>query len=149
MGLLFRKQLRLSKWLSLNLSKSGVGLSLGPPGAKLSVNPKRARVQLGIPGTGIGYRKDMSLSQEPTAPSVRRSWRWGWLLLIGALLVVWWLSGCVATPAGYVGTSWQPSQTIELYDAAGRHVGYGKVQGGAVELFNRDSSRAGFGKVWR
>jgi hypothetical protein len=104
MGLLFRKRLRLSKWLSLNLSKSGLGLSVGPPGAKLSVNQKRARVQLGIPGTGIGYRKDMSLPQEPTASRAWRSGAWGWLMLIGALLAAWWLFGCAA-PTGYVGTA--------------------------------------------
>ena len=148
MGLLFRKRLRLSKWLSLNLSKSGVGLSLGPPGAKLSVNPKRARMQVGIPGTGIGYRKDVSLPQEPTAPPVRRSWAWGWALLIGLLLAAWLVSGCVAAPGGYVGTGGQPS-TIEFYDASGRHTGYGKIQGGSVELFNPDSSRRGFGKIGR
>lgn len=39
-----------------------------------------------------------------------------------------------------------PSQTIEFYDASGKHVGYGKVQGGTVEFFNTDSSRAGFGR---
>lgn len=41
------------------------------------------------------------------------------------------------------------SQTTEYYDASGRHVGYGKVQGGAVEFFNPDGSRAGFGKAGR
>lgn len=123
MGLLFRKRLRLSQWLSLNLSKSGLGLSVGPPGAKLSVNQKRARVQLGLPGTGIGYRKDMSLPQDPTAAQARRSWAWVWLLLLGVLLAGWWLAGCAATPSGYVA--------------------------GTVELFKFDASRAKLGKVGR
>lgn len=38
------------------------------------------------------------------------------------------------------------SQTIEFYDAGGRHIGYGKVQGGTIEFFNVDSSRAGYGR---
>lgn len=42
-----------------------------------------------------------------------------------------------------------PSQTIEVYDAGGKHVGYGKVQGGTAEFFNVDGSRAGSGKVGR
>lgn len=42
-----------------------------------------------------------------------------------------------------------PSQTIEFFDAGGRHLGYGKVQGGTVEFFNADSSRAGFGRLGR
>lgn len=48
--------------------------------------------------------------------------------------------------AGQVSPGSAPSQTIEFYDAAGRYLGYGEVQGGAVEFFNADSSRAGFGK---
>jgi hypothetical protein len=122
MGLLFRKHLRLSKWLSLNLSKSGLGLSVGPPGAKLSVNQKRARVQLGVPGTGLGYRRDMSLPQDATASPARRSWPWAWLLLIGVLLAAWWLFGCAA-PTGVIG--------------------------GTVNLFNPDLSRARVGTVGR
>lgn len=93
MGLLFRKQLRLGKFLSLNLSKSGVGLSVGPPGAKVSVNPKRARMQVGIPGTGIGYRKDVSLHGEQTPYPRRRPVAW---LIVGLLvlaLLVYLLSG--------------------------------------------------------
>lgn len=39
-----------------------------------------------------------------------------------------------------------PSQTIEFYDASGRHLGYGMNRGGSVEFFNTDSSRAGFGR---
>ncbi|PWB80520.1 MAG: hypothetical protein C3F08_04215 [Candidatus Methylomirabilota bacterium] len=71
-------------------------------------------------------------------------------LLIGLLLAVWWLSGCATAPPSTqaVGT-YQPSQTIEFYDAGARHTGYGKVQGGSIELFNPDSSRAGSGKIGR
>lgn len=48
-----------------------------------------------------------------------------------------------------VSTGGPPSQTIEVYDASGKHVGYSKVQGGTAEFFNADSSRAGFGKIGR
>jgi len=41
------------------------------------------------------------------------------------------------------------SQIIEFYDASGKHVRYGKVQGGTAEFFNADGSRAEFGKVGR
>lgn len=43
----------------------------------------------------------------------------------------------------------EPSQTIESYDASGKHVGYGKAQGGTAELFNADGSRAWFGRLGR
>ena len=60
------------------------------------------------------------------------------------------LAGCATVPPSTqaVGT-FQPSQTIELYDASGRHTGYGKVQGGSIELFNPDSSRSGSGRIGR
>ena len=41
------------------------------------------------------------------------------------------------------------SQTVEFYDAGGKHLGYGKTQGGSMEFFNVNSSRAGFGKIGR
>jgi hypothetical protein len=166
MGLLFRKRLRLSKWLSLNVSKSGLGLSVGPPGAKLSVNPKRARMQIGIPGTGIGYRRDVSMPQEggePSIPTRRHTRVWLIVGLVALVSLIYLLSGCgfaqwrdqalrdVAegrwhvipeqVPAGGA-----PSQTIEFYDASGRHLGYGRIQGGGVEFYNMDGSRAGFGR---
>ncbi|MDE2058882.1 MAG: DUF4236 domain-containing protein [candidate division NC10 bacterium] len=170
MGFLFRKRLRLGKFLSLNLSKSGLGLSVGPPGAKLSVNPKRARIQVGIPGTGLGYRRDVSMPQEGGEPSIptRRHGR-AWLimgLLVALMFLVYLLSGCgfaqwrdqalrdVAEGRWHVNPEQvppgsAPSQTIEFYDAGGKHVGYGKVQGGTAEFFNTDGSRTGSGKVGR
>jgi hypothetical protein len=172
MGLLFRKRLRLSNWLSLNVSKSGLGSSVGPPGAKLSVNPKRARVQLGIPGTGMGYRRDVSLPRAPDTPPVPEQraprHRVGlWLLAaVGLILLTLWLSGCgfparrdqtlrdVAEARWHVDPAQvspgrASSQTIEFFDASGRHTGYGILRGGTIERFNIDGSRAGFGRSRR
>ena len=74
---------------------------------------------------------------------------WAFLpILAGLALAAWMLSGCAAPMPGY-GYSSQPSQTIEFYDSGGRSVGYGKVQGGNIELFNPNSSRSGFGKMGR
>ena len=86
--------------------------------------------------------------------------------LLALLLSAWLVAGCGFTgwreqmyrdvmagrlqvDPSQVGPSGQPSQTIELYDASGRHTGYGRVQGGTVDLFNADSSRAGFGRRGR
>lgn len=155
----------ISKWLSLNVSKSGLGLSVAPPGAKLSVNPKRARMQVRIPGTGIGYRRDVSMPQEgePSTPMRHHTRAWLIVGLLALAFLIYLLSGCgfaqwrdqalrdVAEGRWHVipeqvqGGA-EPSQTIEFYDAGGRRLGYGKVQGGTVELFNADSSRAGYGQ---
>jgi hypothetical protein len=152
MGLLFRKRFRLSKWLSLNLSKSGVGLSVGPPGAKLSMNQKRARMQLGIPGTGVSYRRDVSMPKEPDmpaspTPSPSRPLVRPWLLVIvGLLLLAIWLGGCgfaewrdqtlrdVGEGRSHLDVSQipaagnGPTQTIEFRDNARRTIGYGRVR---------------------
>jgi hypothetical protein len=39
-----------------------------------------------------------------------------------------------------------PSQTIEFRDNSGRTVGYGRVQGGTVNLYGPDGSRLGSGR---
>lgn len=61
MGLNFRKSIKILPGVKLNLSKSGVGLSTGVKGARVSLNSKgQARTTLGIPGTGIYYTKQVS-----------------------------------------------------------------------------------------
>ncbi len=62
MGITFSERIKIAKGVSLNLSKSGVSLSLGVKGAKYNINSKgKSSVSLSLPGTGIGYRKSFSL----------------------------------------------------------------------------------------
>lgn len=62
MGISFRKSIKLFNGVNLNLSKSGAGISFGPRGARFSVNTSgKANATLGIPGTGVSYRKSISL----------------------------------------------------------------------------------------
>jgi Protein of unknown function (DUF4236) len=56
----FFRRLRLAPGLSLNLSKSGPSISVGPRGAKLTIGRGGVRRSIGIPGTGIS-----ATSQEP------------------------------------------------------------------------------------
>ena len=56
MGLYFRKSVNLGGGLRLNFSKSGIGLSGGVKGARISTGPRGTYMNLSIPGTGIGYR---------------------------------------------------------------------------------------------
>ena len=46
-----------------------------------------------------------------------------------------------------VGSGGSPSQTIEFYDAGGKHVGYGVYRGGTLDIYNADGSRAGYGST--
>jgi len=59
MGVRFHKSIRLLPFLHLNFSKSGISFSLGAPGAALNLGPKGARGSVGIPGTGLSYRKTL------------------------------------------------------------------------------------------
>lgn len=61
MGLRFRKSIKLGP-VRINLSKSGIGWSIGTKGARFT---KKAgggyRTTVGVPGTGITYAKDYSV----------------------------------------------------------------------------------------
>ena len=61
MGLRFHKKIKILPGVDLNLSKSGIGVSVGPKGAKVSVNSKGdVYTNVSIPGTGISYREKVN-----------------------------------------------------------------------------------------
>ncbi len=55
MGLRFFRRIRVAPGVTLNLSKSGGSVSMGPRGAKLTVGPRGVRRTVGLPGTGLYY----------------------------------------------------------------------------------------------
>ena len=63
MGFRFFKRMNVLPGVTLNLSKSGGSFSVGPRGARLTMGPQGARVSLGIPGTGLYYTTNFSLSK--------------------------------------------------------------------------------------
>ena len=48
----------------LNLSKSGVSITIGPRGFKLTLGHGRAHTTVGLPGTGISASEDFPLSRK-------------------------------------------------------------------------------------
>jgi tetratricopeptide (TPR) repeat protein len=59
MGFRVYKSVKLGKGVRLNLSKTGIGISAGVPGARYSVHSSGRTVKtVGVPGTGVYYRKD-------------------------------------------------------------------------------------------
>jgi tetratricopeptide (TPR) repeat protein len=53
-----RKSIRIAKGVRLNLSKSGVGMSVGSEGMRYSVHSSgRRTASASLPGTGVGYQK--------------------------------------------------------------------------------------------
>src|SRR5436853_1997874 len=59
MSFRYRKSINLGKGVRLNLSKTGIGVSAGVPGARYSTHSSgRTTKTVGLPGTGVYYRKD-------------------------------------------------------------------------------------------
>jgi hypothetical protein len=72
MGLRFRRSIRLLPGVRLNLSKSGIGLSAGVPGARLTLGADgRVRRTVGLPGTGLSWVEE-SGSRRRRAPRAGR-----------------------------------------------------------------------------
>src|SRR5690349_13410924 len=66
MGFFFRKSIKFGP-IRLNLSKSGIGVSGGITGARISTGPRGTYVNLGR--KGVYYRKKISIPSDANAPS--------------------------------------------------------------------------------
>src|SRR5699024_3585571 len=79
-ALRFRKSFKIGKGLRLNVSKRGVGMSAGKNGLRKSIHSTGSSTSsIGIPGTGLSYRKQSSLkkakqlrNKQSTAPGSTR-----------------------------------------------------------------------------
>jgi len=72
MGLRFRKVFSLGGLLRLNISKTGIGVGVGPRGFSLSIGSKGIRRSVGVPGSGLSYQDTTSwkkLNQATDAPA--------------------------------------------------------------------------------
>ena len=69
MGLRFRRSIRLLPGVRLNLSRSGVGLSVGVPGARFTYGADgRRRTTVGLPGTGLSWVEETGSRRRPPRP---------------------------------------------------------------------------------
>ncbi|NSW84216.1 MAG: DUF4236 domain-containing protein [Syntrophothermus sp.] len=77
MGWRFRKSIKIAKGVRLNLSKRGLGVSVGGKGFRVGIGPRGAYTSASIPGTGLysinyfGKRKSRDLpkaAQKASAP---------------------------------------------------------------------------------
>ena len=61
MGLKFHKKIKVLPGLDINLSKKGMGVSIGPKGSKLTINSKGdIYTNISIPGTGVSFREKVN-----------------------------------------------------------------------------------------
>lgn len=73
MGVRFQRRITLCKGVHLNVSKSGIGISLGMRGASISTGPRGQYVNLGIPGTGLAFRQKVGDNSSDSSDSVNES----------------------------------------------------------------------------
>jgi|GEM_PF-3696637 hypothetical protein cdifA_02588 len=72
MGLRFKKSVKLSKGLKLNVSKSGLSVSAGIKGARISANSKgRITGTVGLPGTGLSYSKSLNTNSKHSVSNIQ------------------------------------------------------------------------------
>ena len=58
MGLRFQRRIRVLPGVHLNLSRSGVGVSVGGRGAHVGITARGQRyTSIGLPGTGVSWRE--------------------------------------------------------------------------------------------
>lgn len=68
----FFRRVRIAPGVTINLSKSGPSVSVGPRGAKVTLGHGRVRRTVGLPGTGLFYTTTTKVGSNrpaPTAPA--------------------------------------------------------------------------------
>lgn len=73
MGLRFRKSIKICKGVKVNISKSGLSLSVGTKGASLNFSDKGTRVTAGLAGTGLSYSTMLSKNKKSSNNSKSNS----------------------------------------------------------------------------
>ena len=71
MGLRLFRRIKIAPGISINLSKSGLSASAGVRGARVTLGPRGVRRTVGIPGTGVSYTENSSLSGSSRTRSSR------------------------------------------------------------------------------
>jgi Protein of unknown function (DUF4236) len=87
MGLTFRKSVRVGRFLRLNLSGSGVGVSTGVRGARIGVSA-RGRGYVDAGGGGLRYRSTLGGKRERAAVEGAKAPRSSWPLVLALVVVL-------------------------------------------------------------
>ena len=101
MPLRFWRRVKIAPGVTLNLSKSGTSVSLGPRGAKTTIGHGKVRQTVGLPGSGLFYTRTLAADASahdadqkaplPVRPSVTQApvpWR-------ATLIIMAFLTGIV------------------------------------------------------
>jgi hypothetical protein len=92
MAFRFQKRIKILPGLHLNVSKTGISWTVGTRGASVTARGGKLTGNVGLPGTGLSYRKRLDLpdldptTQDPQTPH-QSSGAPSWLILIIVLAV--------------------------------------------------------------
>lgn len=73
MGWRFRRSITVAPGIRVNLGKKSSSVSIGPKGAKVTIGKNRANYSVGVPGTGLYYRKDIKSPKSNKKSSVQNN----------------------------------------------------------------------------
>jgi Protein of unknown function (DUF4236) len=86
----FRRSMKVAPGVRLNFNKKSLGMSVGPRGARYSINSSGRRTRsVGIPGTGLSYRSQSggsSSAEEVPRPSLLIRKLVFWLVVVLAFI---------------------------------------------------------------
>lgn len=63
MGLIFRRSVKILPGLKVNFGKKGTSVTVGTKGAHMTYGKGRKTASIGVPGTGVYYRKTVSTKE--------------------------------------------------------------------------------------
>ena len=92
MSFRFQRRIKILPGLRLNVSKTGISWTVGTRGASVTARDGKLTGNVGLPGTGLSYRKRLDLPdpdptiQDPETPH-QSSGAPSWLILIIVLAV--------------------------------------------------------------
>ena len=88
MSFRFQRRIKILPGLRLNVSKTGFSWTIGTRGASVTARDGKLTGNVGIPGTGLSYRKRLDLpgeeqtrSNEPVSDQPQAVGKPSWLLL--------------------------------------------------------------------
>jgi hypothetical protein len=92
MSFRFQRRIKILPGLRLNVSKTGISWTVGTRGASVTSRDGKLTGNVGIPGTGLSYRKRLDLPEseadnQQTKTEPQRSGAPSWLLLAVVLAV--------------------------------------------------------------
>ena len=64
MGLIFRRSIKILPGLKVNVGKKGTSVTVGTRGAHVTYGKGRKTASVGVPGTGVYYRKSISTNKK-------------------------------------------------------------------------------------